>query len=107
MQNVMLVILFLFSCATDVAVSFKIKVQLHRLIHIDNGQTFSPSYSQSNNLCGSGSGRIFVLPYPQKKDRFKFHIPGSNIIVKRKKSSRLFGNIRERNSCFEIVDLRN
>jgi len=32
--------------------------------------------SKSNNLCGSGSGRIFALPLTQKKDRFRFHIPG-------------------------------
>jgi len=26
-------------------------------------------------LCGSGSGRIFALPLPQKKDRFQLPLP--------------------------------
>jgi len=39
---------------------------------------FAKLLSKSNNLCGSGSGRIFALPLllPQKKDRFhRFQLP--------------------------------
>ena len=39
---------------------------------------FAKLLSMSNNLCGSGSGRIFTLPLPfpllQKKDRFRFQL---------------------------------
>jgi len=44
---------------------------------LGNGQNFyAKLLSKSNNLCGSG--RIFGLPLSQKKDRFRFHIPGRN-----------------------------
>ena len=39
----------------------------------ENGQNFFDKLLfESNNLCGSGRGRIFALP--QEKDRFRFHI---------------------------------
>ena len=69
---------FLFSRATDIARSFRLKVQLHRLIHIGKWTKLIRQVTlKSSNLCGSG--RIFALPLPQKKDRlhcFRFHIPG-------------------------------
>ena len=49
---------------------------------------FAKLLSKSNNLCGSGSGRIFALPLPQKKDRFhrfRFHNPGFNICFQKKR----------------------
>jgi len=43
---------------------------------LGNGQIFfSKLLSKSNNLCGSGSGRIFALPLTLKKDRFRFQLP--------------------------------
>jgi len=43
---------------------------------LGNGQIFfAKLLSKSNNLCGSGSGRIFALPLPLKKDRFRFQLP--------------------------------
>ena len=44
---------------------------------LGNGQNFfAKLLSKSNNLCGSGSGRIFELPLLQKKDRFhRFQLP--------------------------------
>ena len=75
----MLVILFLFSRAADIARLFRLRAQLHRLIHTGKWtQLFRQVALKSNNLCGSGSGGIFALPLPQKKDRFyrfRFHIP--------------------------------
>jgi len=51
-------------------------VQLHRLIYIGKWtKFFAKLLSKSNNLCGSGSGRIFALPLPQKKDRFQLPLP--------------------------------
>jgi len=51
---------------------------------------------KSNNLCGSGSGRIFALPLPQKKDRFhyfRFHIHGYDNIDRIKSNlSKTFPN---------------
>ena len=50
-----------FSRATDIARSFRLKVQLHRLIHIGKlSKFFTKLLFKSNNLCGSG--RIFALP---------------------------------------------
>ena len=49
-------------------------------IQTGNGQKiFAKLLFKSNDLCGSGSGRIFALPLQQTKDRFhrfRFHIPG-------------------------------
>jgi len=49
---------------------------------LGNGQNFfAKLLSKSNNVCGSGSSRIFTLPLPQKKDRFhhfRFYIPDVN-----------------------------
>jgi len=44
---------------------------------LGNGQNFfAKLLFKSSNLCGSGSGRTFALPLPQKKDRFhRFRIP--------------------------------
>jgi len=65
-----------FSRAADTACSFRLIVQLHRLIHIRKWtKYFTKLLFKSNNLCGSGSGRIFALPLPQKKDRFRFQLP--------------------------------
>ena len=51
---------------------------------LGNGQNlFAKLLFKSNNLCRSGSGRIFALPLPQEKDRFyRFRIPGFNITVR-------------------------
>ena len=59
-----------------VHLEFRIKVQLHRLIHIGTWtKLFRQVTLKSNNLYGSGSGRIFALPLPQEKNRFRFQIP--------------------------------
>jgi len=46
--------------------------------HWEIDKIFAKLLFKSNNLCGSESGRIFVLPLPQKKDlfhRFRFQLP--------------------------------
>jgi len=44
---------------------------------LGNGQKFfAKLLFKSNNLCGSGIGKIFALPLPQQKDRFQgFQLP--------------------------------
>ena len=72
------VMLYSFSRATDIARSFRFIVQLHRLIHIGRWTKLFRQFTfQSDNLCGSGNGRILPLPRPQEKDRFQLplHFP--------------------------------
>jgi len=70
---------------------------------LGNGQNFfTKLLSKSNNLCGSGSGRIFALPLPllQKKDRFRFHIPRLNTNHLRNFRS---DNLSQEKPCKEII----
>jgi len=47
---------------------------------LGNGQNFfAKLLSKSNNLCGSG--RIFALPLPQKKDRFQLPLPHPCLVL--------------------------
>ena len=64
---------------------------------LGNGQNFfAKLLFQSNNLYGSGSGRIFALPLPRKKDRF--HISGLNTEMGKKGFLCLFEDRIEQNS---------
>jgi len=46
-------------------------------LHWEMDKTLSPSYSSSQITYLCGSGRIFALPLPQKKDRFRIPAPNA------------------------------
>jgi len=62
---------------------------------LGNGENFfAKLLSKSNNLCGSGSGRIFALPlpFPQKKARFQLPLPHPWLKFLPKSSEKVLSN---------------